>query len=302
MPGMDGVETTVRIREWERESKQVKPVPIIALTANVVVGMNNIFLEAGMNDFVSKPINTNQLNRVLKKWLPPEKITLKAGELAKKPTALDDPLLQELSGIEGLDVSAGLMHVGYSRQGYYLALRQFSESCDSYLEDLNDAMKAEAWEDYCVKAHAIKGVFAVFGTEQLSQWAARLEKITREHKFGGQALNTEFSPETCRKETPLFCDALREFNALLRKTSLFSPDEKAGDGEKTKGDIQFLWEQIKQLKEACKRCSTEEAEKIVARFGEYKWDKETEERLDKIRRLTSSYDYNAILDEIEFYR
>ncbi|MCL1956897.1 MAG: ATP-binding protein, partial [Fibromonadales bacterium] len=67
MPDMDGVETTETIREIYAN------LPIIALTANAVSGVREMFLENGFNDFISKPIDTVELNAVLEKWLPKEK-------------------------------------------------------------------------------------------------------------------------------------------------------------------------------------------------------------------------------------
>jgi CheY-like chemotaxis protein len=67
MPEMDGLETTAEIRAMDDE--YYKGVPIIALTANAVSGVKDMFLENGMNDFVSKPIEIKDLFAVLKKWL-----------------------------------------------------------------------------------------------------------------------------------------------------------------------------------------------------------------------------------------
>ncbi|MDR2523838.1 MAG: response regulator, partial [Synergistaceae bacterium] len=71
MPEMDGIETTERIRthqDWRSE------VPIVALTANAISGMKELFLSSGMDDFISKPIELDTLDRILKAWLPPEKL------------------------------------------------------------------------------------------------------------------------------------------------------------------------------------------------------------------------------------
>ena len=71
MPEMDGIEVTERIRTgggWRAT------VPIVALTANAVAGMKELFLSKGMNDFISKPIELHHLGRILKTWLPQEKL------------------------------------------------------------------------------------------------------------------------------------------------------------------------------------------------------------------------------------
>jgi signal transduction histidine kinase/ActR/RegA family two-component response regulator len=68
MPGLNGIET-VRIIRNEIDSEYAKKVPIIALTANAIVGNDKIFLENGFQGFLSKPINTALLDAALRKWL-----------------------------------------------------------------------------------------------------------------------------------------------------------------------------------------------------------------------------------------
>jgi CheY-like chemotaxis protein len=73
MPGMDGIETTFRIRGMGEEDPHYKEVPVIALTANAVSGTKEMFLENGFNDYLSKPIDTVKLNAVLERWIPKAK-------------------------------------------------------------------------------------------------------------------------------------------------------------------------------------------------------------------------------------
>ncbi|MCL2070564.1 MAG: ATP-binding protein [Treponema sp.] len=77
MPEMDGIEAVAAIRTWERmlgDMRSIqKEIPIIALTANVVNGIKEIFLENGFNDFLAKPIDTAKLDEILARWIPEEK-------------------------------------------------------------------------------------------------------------------------------------------------------------------------------------------------------------------------------------
>ncbi len=72
MPGMDGVEATQEIRKMDINNSQ--NVPIVALTANAISGVKEIFIESGMNDFLSKPIDLEELKRILCQWINKEKI------------------------------------------------------------------------------------------------------------------------------------------------------------------------------------------------------------------------------------
>ena len=67
MPNMNGIEATKHIREFEKEKEMT--TPIIAVTANALTGEKERFLEAGMNDYISKPIEHDELQRVLQKYL-----------------------------------------------------------------------------------------------------------------------------------------------------------------------------------------------------------------------------------------
>ncbi len=71
MPDVDGVDTTRMIRELPDEKH--RKLPIVALTANVVGDARNMLLESGMNDFLSKPLQRHEIERVLREWLPKEK-------------------------------------------------------------------------------------------------------------------------------------------------------------------------------------------------------------------------------------
>jgi signal transduction histidine kinase/CheY-like chemotaxis protein len=87
MPGMDGIETVTIIRTWEKQQRQRREelqskekrreapqgIPIIALTANAVAGMKELFLSHGFNDYISKPIELVKMNGVIVRWIPKEK-------------------------------------------------------------------------------------------------------------------------------------------------------------------------------------------------------------------------------------
>ncbi|MDR1728950.1 MAG: response regulator [Acidobacteriota bacterium] len=71
MPNMDGIEATRHIRAMQ--GGRFRDLPIIAFSANAIVGMRETFLAGGLNDFVGKPIDPDELNNALKRWLPPSK-------------------------------------------------------------------------------------------------------------------------------------------------------------------------------------------------------------------------------------
>ncbi|MDR0453309.1 MAG: response regulator [Deferribacteraceae bacterium] len=102
MPEMDGVQTAAAIRALEDD--RFKTVPIIALTANAVSGVREMFIENGFNDFLAKPIDITKLDNILTRWIRKEKRAQEGvSEGAKKSGA--DPV--SVSVIQGADVKQG---------------------------------------------------------------------------------------------------------------------------------------------------------------------------------------------------
>jgi CheY-like chemotaxis protein len=89
MPEMDGIETTKHIRAWEKENtdwKKSAKTPIIALTANTIEGVKEMFLTSGFDGYISKPVAASELKKILVEWLPGEKVKLTERLHAKKRT------------------------------------------------------------------------------------------------------------------------------------------------------------------------------------------------------------------------
>jgi signal transduction histidine kinase/HPt (histidine-containing phosphotransfer) domain-containing protein/ActR/RegA family two-component response regulator len=212
MPVMDGTEATRLIRALP--DRRFKTMPIVALSANAVTGAHELFIESGMNDFLPKPINADEMNRMLRRWLPPEKILGEnRGSISENSTILHDdglaPLFAELETIPELDVTAGLSHIGENRQAYGEVLKQLCAEFDGYLEEIRDFAADQDWKEYSIRLHGMKGVFANIGVESLREWAYRLEMASK----NGDAA-------TCLAETEGICDAMSLFIGKLRGTSL----------------------------------------------------------------------------------
>jgi signal transduction histidine kinase/HPt (histidine-containing phosphotransfer) domain-containing protein len=296
MPEMDGIETARRIRELAGaaagetggvDAAWLRSMPIVALSANAVSGARETFLAAGMNDFVSKPIDASQLNRVLGKWLPPGKIimekTASRGDSAAPESG--ESLLEELSAVHGLDARAGLSHVAGNREGYIRALRQFCDNFASYRGGVAAALEAKDWQDYVIRVHALKGVLAAFGAGDLAAWAARLEQAAK----NGQT-------DTCAEETADFFEKLEVFYTALAGTSLLKPENAV---EQREAAPEKFTELLARLREACVNGSAGDAEQAAAALKGIKTAVKTGALLEEIYRLAASYDFEPALEKID---
>lgn len=178
MPDMDGIETTRRLREagWEK--------PIIALTANAVNGVEEMFKKNGMDDLLVKPIDTSRLDAILRDWLPDEKrVKTEAPAIVPSPETASVSAIE----IEGIDVRSGIRNSGGTEERWLKALKMYASDAESYPEKLeNPDLK-----QFTIAAHALKSASANVGALSLSEQAKDLESAG---KSGDAAFIAEHTP------------------------------------------------------------------------------------------------------------
>jgi signal transduction histidine kinase/DNA-binding NarL/FixJ family response regulator len=210
MPEMDGVEATLAIRGLDEEYGRT--MPIVALTANAVAGMREMFLENGFNDFLAKPIETARLDAVLKEWIPADK-QREAPEDDEK--AQQEPALPEIVGV---NVTAGLARIGGSPRRYLELLEMFRRDVAAAFPALEREPDDPAvLRSFTTQVHALKSALANIGANDLSHAAALLEKAGRE-------ANTSIVRDTL----PPFRE---ELTALMAQITEFSASFHAANGE-----------------------------------------------------------------------
>jgi CheY-like chemotaxis protein len=179
MPGMDGIETARIIRK-EIGSDYAKNVPIIALTANALLGNDALFLENGFQAFLSKPIDILRLDNILNHWVrdkKKEKERLQAQTLELRepdPGAEEGGLLKGLR-IPELDTAGGLTRFNKNEESYLAVLRSYSIHTPAFIEKIK-AAAPDSLADYRIAVHAIKGSSRSIGAEALGSQAEALEK------------------------------------------------------------------------------------------------------------------------------
>jgi len=146
-------------------------VVIVALTANAVSGMKEVFIESGFDDFLAKPIDVSKLDRMLERWIPSEK---KARAGAYVPAA---PRGEPLPAIAGVDVARGVVGTGGTLAGYRRVLSAFLKDAEGRLPLLRAGAMTpvEIAVEIAAHAHAVKGAAASLGAMGISAEAARLE-------------------------------------------------------------------------------------------------------------------------------
>ena len=163
MPIMDGFEATRRLRAEER----YRDLPIIALTANTMAGDREKCLAAGMNAFLSKPLNLNQLYSALAQWVRPRQ-----AQVAE---------YSQLPELPGVDTASGLQLVGGETSYYMSLLQRYRDNRASNFEELfRQAQQGGDWNLAARLAHNLKGVSRTLGMVRLGNLAEQLEQAAHQ--------------------------------------------------------------------------------------------------------------------------
>ncbi|MEW6164243.1 MAG: PAS domain S-box protein [Pseudomonadota bacterium] len=171
MPVMDGYTATRELRR----NPAFAQVPVLAMTANAMVGDREKVIEAGMNDHIAKPLNVNDMFATLAKWIKP-----KAGATAKVSaggTADDAAALPELPGI---DVQAGLATTMRNMKLYTRLLLKFRDSQAGFGEQFARARQDADPMAATRCAHTLKGTAGNIGAKGVQEAAQQLELACKE--------------------------------------------------------------------------------------------------------------------------
>ncbi|MBQ2935226.1 MAG: response regulator [Lachnospiraceae bacterium] len=187
MPEMDGIETLKRSKEME--DNLCSETPVIALTANAMSGVREMYLNEGFDDYLSKPIEGKALETMLMKYLSKDKIVLstekekvtvsqvKASEIPEEKTVTSD------EGQEYLSVSTGMKYCGESEEIYREMLSMFCNIKEQKKKQLDDSFAEKDYTNYVVYIHALKSSSLSVGGKAVSTLAAELEKAGKQKDF-----------------------------------------------------------------------------------------------------------------------
>jgi len=242
MPGMDGVETTAHIRAMGKEDAYYKKLPIIALTANAISGVREMFLANGFDDFLSKPIEMSQLAAVLERWVQKKKQKrqiLEQQEIDVPATNSDardhcNPLGIE---IDGINVGVGLARVGGNVEKFIQILSIFQQEWVEKIYAVKTAFDSNEISLFVTYVHALKSAALNIGSTKLSKIAGSLEKA-------GNKIDIAFIQANLDDLFSVFQATLASIGSALNKY------RSNGDGSL---DISLLRTELADLKSAIER-------------------------------------------------
>lgn len=270
MPELDGIETTHIIRRFHSEYNDV---PIIALTANVVGDVKNMFINEGMNDFVAKPIEVRMLINTIRKWLPKDKIqkrsvTTKIAPVKKQIVLPDIPELNIQGALKLLGSGELFMTI---LADYYHAIPKKLKLIQTYKE------KGE-WHNYTVEVHALKSASKQIGADDLSDRAAALEAAGNANDIDIILQNTD--------------DLLALYAHYQDILSPFFPEKHEVEG-KPPITSDVLTEVFAEMKQAIDDLDMDKMDDAIHTLDGYSFDDENHELYIKLCEAVADMDPDA---------
>jgi CheY-like chemotaxis protein len=175
MPVMDGFEATGELRRIEGDAKHT---PIIAMTAHAMMGDRERCLAAGMDDYISKPIDPDGVLNVLKRCLG-----LNAKSATVKPATEPVTAPEEEPPVPAVDIKQALWVTGGRVDMLRRLLDVFQSSIPERIAELRKAVEVRNAEEVRRLAHSIKGASASVGATRLNKVSLELEQLARQEKM-----------------------------------------------------------------------------------------------------------------------
>jgi len=301
MPGMDGIEATRLIREID--SDYARNIPIIAFTANAVVGNQEMFLESGFQGFVFKPIELTQLDYAIVRWVYDEQLDqlckrckdgnvneplcdrecLHYGESSAPVDENAPPFVSAFSSfnIKDIDFRRGIDRFGGDEEPYLRVLRTFSKNAPSVLEAAK-AFDAQNPNSYIIAVHGFKGACYGICADEVGDLAKMLEFAAKEEKY-----------DLITANNPPFIERI---SLLFEEISDFLSSLEDGSAKETKDTPDKAL--LAGVFDACERRNMFDIDESISKLEmfEYKADGEL---VLWLREMADEMNYSDIIKRLE---
>ena len=278
MPEKDGIETLHEIK-----SKADGPnldTPFVCLTANAISGARQTYISAGFDDYLTKPIDPDALEKMMLSFLPAEKVRLRRED--EEPSGNDEDkdhgIFAPLAGSE-INAELGIKNSG-TVDSYLSLLKIFLESIDENIELISGFYSDNDLQNYTIKVHALKSSARIIGAEEFGEEAQKLENA-------GKSGDSEY----IRSHNDAFMERYESFKELL--SGLFTVVDQ--EAEKPEADDDLMSAVMEEIGSAAEDMDCERLDSIFSEMEGYSIPDESRQLYGKLKEASERYEYRTIL-------
>ncbi len=282
MPRKDGIETLKELK-GEADNPNVNTT-VICLTANAISGAREEYIAAGFDDYLTKPIDVDNLENVLMKYLPEDLVEPVEGQKEGEESADPEPEgngtdLTPLNESTHIDVKKGILNTG-SKDAYVSLLEVFYKSLDDKLAELLKYCTDGDIKNYTIKVHAMKSSLRLIGAAELGEEAQSLENAGKKEDL-----------DYIRKHHEDFAARCASMNKPLSK--VFNVDE--ADADKPEADEALLTDFYRRLRIAAENMDCTELDDIIEEMSAYSAPQQDAELWHEIQKAVDDFDYEKVI-------
>lgn len=281
MPEMDGVEAVQIIRNQCGANGRA-PV-IIALTANAMGGVREMFLKNGFQDFIAKPLERKQLNEVLSKWIPSAYKKMRKPE--NREAVLKPRIEYEDIVIEGIDIGEAMKHHSGGTGDFLELLNLYCLDGKRKISLLQELVRKEDYADYGIEVHGLKSASSNIGAMELSAQA-------REHEQAVKRGDTGFVRKHFGELLSCYDRQVSEIRKYLDTRNAVTHVEDQDTGAEL--DHKALLREIRGALDSVENFRSKECARRVEELLKYHLDQGVEARLREVQEQLKMYEDDAV--------
>lgn len=242
MPEMDGIETLKKIKEEQLGGKTV----FVALTANAIHGARQSYIDAGFDDYMSKPFTGADIEKCLFGHL--DKSLIETAEAVKETVQNVPEKVEALNDENELfNAETGVFYTGGDRDAYAEVLNVYVRKAEEKIELIGRLFEEKDWKNYIIEVHALKSSSLTIGSKKLSELAKELEFAGKAENYGLIDEKNGVLLEMYREVTEISSNYLKEISPDVNETR-DSDEESVEFTEISREQAETL---VNAIKEAC---------------------------------------------------
>ena len=315
MPKMDGIETLASIRELSNNPNL--NIPYIALTANAIAGARELYINIGFTDYLSKPIDSNELEEILVEYLPKELIeitteddfsseeqassTAHEGNISDNyiddevtdpsaPANDEDKLHSVLQTLDGIDYASGIENC-LDDETLSEAISDFIQSIETKPDEIEGYRAAGDLRNYTIQVHGLKSTARLIGAVKLSEDAYHLEQC------GDNADKDEIDAKTpaLLELYRSYLDKLRPFIELTSPEMLSDSDTDSSEEDGEGMDEAMFNDALSSVRELVDSFDFGNAEEILKMMRDYPLSHSQKDAYNTLYKMVRDVDRDAVL-------
>lgn len=285
MPEMNGIEAMREVRKLNDHYKKGGQSKIIVLTADAIKGARESLINQGFDEYLGKPINVVQLERLFVRYVPSSRITYEETKADNETTstglfALENKLM-------GIDIALGISNCGGKFEDYLKILKITYDYGEKQLEELRSAWETGDYETYIIKIHSLKSTSLNIGARGLSAMARSQEEEGRAGNYSYIDKHMQEFQDDAHKILEVIKDLLLEHNII-------SDDNKNANADAEELDETMLLRLYKNIERCIDQFDFAKVFEVLEETKKYKVPDKHKEILSKLDTLMEDLDVDAI--------